>query len=300
MPGSNVETTDHTWVAELWPAELQFRHAIGLPQEEAAVTGREVVPRTLQGLLEWAFVGSNPAATDSTRSLLLQYRSPPLYRTPANVLYPVGIRVQGFVESCNLRALGSWSRDSSPSSALQHIILYGGVHEEVFGQYISAISEVTSYIYRSLNCALPEGGGFSSQRTTLFVARRVFTKITHRNRGRPSVLEPRDDPLLEARAVEHEWRVTEKPRVGAYIVDETNPSIGTFVAVDPMSVGPGDFVDVCVGFDIAYRPGRGGRKSQVQVHLNIEHVVLLVAAARATDMAVDATEVLVETPGLEF
>jgi hypothetical protein len=67
--------------------------------------------------------------------------------------------------------------------------------------------------------------------------------------------------------------VLKKLSVGVYVEDED----GNFKApCDALVFAEGDFVDVCVGFDIVSKKGRDGAMV-VQVHLNIEHVLLLVA-----------------------
>ncbi|KAK7038347.1 hypothetical protein R3P38DRAFT_2770617 [Favolaschia claudopus] len=216
---SNIETIDHEWVADLWPEPYQFTHALGIAKGDIQVHNYDVVPRTFQGLLAWAFVGHNPTALDMTRTVLLQYLHPPVYPNMPPKIFPVGVRVQGFVDSVNLRPLGNWTRGSSPSSALQHISLSGaGKYEAQFTHYVSAVNNIILFIYRSLN-GTPPNDNFLSQ-NSLFIARRVFTKVTSMNRDMPSMLNAEDDPMQEARFVEDTWKVTEKLNSGMFIADE--------------------------------------------------------------------------------
>lgn len=111
MPASHVEARDHTWLAMAWPPELRFPVALDIPHGGHALETYHVVPRTNAGLLDWAYVGKNRGERDHTRGLLLLYKNPRILRNaPGGLLCPVGIRVQGFVERCNLKALGAWSR----------------------------------------------------------------------------------------------------------------------------------------------------------------------------------------------
>jgi hypothetical protein len=66
-----------------------------------------------------------------------------------------------------------------------------------------------------------------------------------------------------------------KVSVGMY-VEEVEESEHFKVPCDAMIFTEGDFVDVCIGFDIVSKRGRDGWMN-VQVHLNIEHILLLVA-----------------------
>jgi hypothetical protein len=61
-----------------------------------------------------------------------------------------------------------------------------------------------------------------------------------------------------------------------YVEDDIDPVDGYKVPCDALVFNEGDFVDVCVGFDIVSKKGRDGRLN-VRVHLNIEHVLLLVS-----------------------
>ncbi|KAJ7301338.1 hypothetical protein DFH08DRAFT_827674 [Mycena albidolilacea] len=228
-------------------------HRAGIPMDGEDILNHMVVPRTDQGLLSWAYVGTNHSATDRSRTLRLMYKNPPLYKNnPPHVIYPVGVRVQGFVDTCNLRPLGNWKR-SPPSSALQCIVLSGGAGlDHQFSQYKAAISEIITYIYRCLNVHRPTSE--VQERSTIFAARRVFTKR----------LVPGTTRQTTPRSVETNWKVLDK---------------------------------VNVGFDIVSRGSRGGRT--VQVHLTIDHILLLSAAEKATVVG-PGPEVVEDVLGLRF
>ncbi|KAF8217217.1 hypothetical protein K438DRAFT_1748313 [Mycena galopus ATCC 62051] len=300
MAFSNIETGNHTWLALQWPEHLHFRHVLGIPSEEEPVKVWEVVPRTSQGLRSWAFVGPNPTVTDNTRTLQLLYKSPPLLpHAPVGTMFQVGVRVQGFVQSCNLNPLGNWSRDMAPPAATQFLLLSGGsTHGHVFSQYKTAVSEVVGYIYRSLHVNKPP----ETERDSRTMKHRVdASQITGRNRHQPSVLDTCDDPWGDTASVQDDWRVTTSPNVGMYIRNDSAEEPGDLVALDAHHIGEGDFVDVCVGFDIVHRPGKGRNSvPEVRVHLTIEHILLLCAATAAVPMAVDNVEYNVLAPGLKF
>ncbi|KAJ7500714.1 hypothetical protein B0H11DRAFT_1908588 [Mycena galericulata] len=273
MPASNIETVDHEWLVNEWPAHLRFLSALGISNEDQHMDGYQIVPRTYYGLRDWAYVGRNGRDHDMTRGFLLVYKDPPvLPNSPQNILCPVGVRVQGFIERCNFKPLGNWDTQRQPQTAIQFIVLSGGAHYgPVFSQYKSAVHEVISFIHKCLNSRAPAR---REEEESMFIGRRVFTKITSRNRKVPSALEPGDDPMEFAKTVEPNWRVTSKPNVG-------------------------DFVDVCVGFDIVSRRERADRPVTHQVHLSIEHVLLLASAQDAEPPAVEP-EFTIQGPGLSF
>lgn len=83
--------------------------------------------------------------------------------------------------------------------------------------------------------------------------------------------------MSDAVTVETNWKVLDKVNVGIFVPDNID---GEFVSMDPFHVWPGDFVNVCLGFDIVRRGTRGGKT--LQVPLTINHILLLSAAGTAT------------------
>ncbi|KAJ7084461.1 hypothetical protein B0H15DRAFT_802523 [Mycena belliarum] len=307
MPTSSIETDDHSWLASLWPEHLRFFHALDLKETVTEYERFSVVPNTTAGYREWAYVGRNPAERDATRGLLLLYKSPPSLRNaPHDALFPVGIRVQGFIERCNMKTLGTWASGRTPASALHFIVLSGGKeYADVFAQYKAAVRATVEYIFRCLDV---QPSVDDEDPDTMFITRRVFTKVTGSNRMKPSALERGDDPLGVCQAVERDWRILSKPSVGMYVADDVDPSESVIAPCDGMALTAGDFVDVCVGFDIMHKRTRTGEVS-VQVHLKLEHVMLLapaeenVAQIPHTDLAPKAegtTDVTVQNPGMTF
>ncbi|KAF8193079.1 hypothetical protein K438DRAFT_1969563 [Mycena galopus ATCC 62051] len=298
MVFSNIETPTHSWVADGWPQYLHFRHALGIAQDGDVVEGYEIVPLTAQGLLGWAYVDTNPSATDRSRTLRLLYKSPPIRNFPGNTIFPVGVRVQGFVKNCNLRAMGNYKRGGQAQSAVQMIVLGGGDHGLAFAPYKHGVAGVIAHIHHCLNVPPPQI--HPEQNDTMFIARRVFTLVTSKNCHMPSALSPGDDPTHDAAAIHDNWRVLKKLSVGMYVPDEQNLSESEFVPLDASEIRAGDFVDVCVGFDIVCRTIKG--KRTVKVHLTIEHVLLLLAGQPvAAEVPVPALEnVAEENPGLAF
>ncbi|KAJ7021405.1 hypothetical protein C8F04DRAFT_1273762 [Mycena alexandri] len=256
------------------------------------------VPRTYAALLDWAYVAKNPSARDHTRELLLLYKQPRILpNSPRGILCPGGVRVQGFVERCNLKPLGSWESGKSPQAAIQHIVLSGGTdNAHVFREYKSSVNEVIKYIMRTLGVAVPANFG-RDDLDSMFIARRVFTKVNSVNRRLPSALEPGDDPMDLCRAIESEWRVLKKVKTGMYMPGAMDPDDSINVPCAPMMISEGDFVDVCVSFDIVARRAKHNELT-VKVHLNIEHILLLVEGA---DIGVVEQEAAVfQDPGLSF
>jgi hypothetical protein len=63
-----------------------------------------------------------------------------------------------------------------PETAIQHIVLSGGKdHADIFRQYKAAVTEVSKYIYRTLDVSEPV---VREDPDALFVGRCVFTKVS--------------------------------------------------------------------------------------------------------------------------
>ncbi|KAJ7276035.1 hypothetical protein C8J57DRAFT_1505338 [Mycena rebaudengoi] len=177
MVSSHIETVHHTWLVDELPEVLRFKDALGFPKADEPVPNWQVVPRTHSAKLNWAYVGANPSAQDPTRSILLIYKYPHLYpNSPENIVHSVSIRIQGFVDKCNLRTLGNWEGSMAPQAAVQFITLSGGgIIDDQFLEYKQAVDEVVQYIYKSLNAEAPVTKWDESH--TLHATRRVFSKV---------------------------------------------------------------------------------------------------------------------------
>ncbi|KAJ7920232.1 hypothetical protein B0H13DRAFT_1867866 [Mycena leptocephala] len=111
MPVSNIETLNGLTVAAPehgslmnGPKNCAFT-AHNIPGPEQDIKTHALVPRNHVGLRGWAYVASNSVQHDSTRAVILFYKHLHVNPdAPANTVYPVGIRVQGFIE-CGLQAV---------------------------------------------------------------------------------------------------------------------------------------------------------------------------------------------------
>jgi hypothetical protein len=80
--------------------------------------------------------------------------------------------------------------------------------------------------------------------------------------------------------------VTNKLSSGRLLGGADAPS--DFEAFDARAFTEGDFVDVCVGFDIVSRRGPRRGETQYNVRMTLQHVLLLKSAS---DIEADRTEV---------
>lgn len=93
-------------VRDLWPSELPKLAAVA--DDSVSPGSGDRVPCSIEGMMEWAYVGKNYGARDKTRRHALLYIMrdvDPLHAPRVRV----SIRLQGFVERLDLRVLGNWT-----------------------------------------------------------------------------------------------------------------------------------------------------------------------------------------------
>lgn len=72
-----------------------------------AGTETSVVPADFGDVCQLFYVASDDAAQDRTRSLVLLHKAP-TWPVQPNTVYPLTVRLQGFVRSLQLAPLGTW------------------------------------------------------------------------------------------------------------------------------------------------------------------------------------------------
>lgn len=68
----------------------------------------QLVPTTFEGVVEWVFVKTYRGSRDWTRCYSILYRDPGEI-PPTKYQYPLVVRIQGFIKSCNLTPMGNWN-----------------------------------------------------------------------------------------------------------------------------------------------------------------------------------------------
>lgn len=80
-----------------------------LTEPQATSDELSLAPNTFAAICEWAYVARDMEAQDWTRSYCVLYREPEVaWAVENDMLYPVTVRVQGFVDKFNLSPLGCW------------------------------------------------------------------------------------------------------------------------------------------------------------------------------------------------
>ncbi|KAJ7209370.1 hypothetical protein C8J57DRAFT_1540385 [Mycena rebaudengoi] len=253
---SFIETEDHEWAVDAWPEGIQFGAGLNLPAYCAKNQAWVTVPIGLADMLDWAYVHRVRNAADYTREHLLLYKKPPA--TSDNALFPVGIRVQGFVLKAALAPLGTWDgKRNTAVSAIQTLALGCGGHEEPWRATIAALTSIQQLVHTAL-----VGGGYDD---------------SNYNRGHREIVDREADIVLpdniqESRDTPDEWMVTKKLSSGRLVCSVDNDY---FEPYDSRAIAEGDFVDVCIGFDIVAKRNFKRGEPTYQLRFTIQHIILL-------------------------
>ncbi|KAF8550784.1 hypothetical protein OG21DRAFT_1487490 [Imleria badia] len=236
------------------------------------------VPTTYEDICEWATVASKPLVVDCTCPFVLLYKQP--VETSASVIYPVTVRLQGFLGTHSLTLFRTWDgTETGVPSAIQQLTLHSDGHSEIWSHYVRAIEQIRCLIHVHL------GGSeknLSQPHYALHAQRRVFTKMNVHIRQQPSVVSVVEDQAGHANLLSNKWRIIDRIQVGRWNGNKA-------VAYSPTVLHEGDFIDVGVSFDIFVLPHR--HKSTVEqdrhtvcAHLNIEHVLQLCVTEDASEL----------------
>ncbi|KAJ7131645.1 hypothetical protein C8R43DRAFT_1133590 [Mycena crocata] len=265
---------------ELWPEAYRFATALGVPVDEATMLDWQLVPTELGAFGDWGYVYDNAASRERSRTKLLIYRQP---ADPApGIVYPVRIRIQGFIQRCNLRPLGAWEGEPDRAkAAIQSIQLHPGDLEgsaDAWRATVTAIDNLQAYTYSAMGVQGHPLPPIPAGERSLYFQRRVFTKVLNNSTG-PDRLRAGDDPYGWAAGVRKDWRVTRLLSMGRLFIDEDGAltaSVSAFrsAACDHTAFREGDFVDIGVSVDIAAITKRR-TTPRVDVHMTFQHILLL-------------------------
>lgn len=76
--------------------------------ESKIPAGWKLVPTTFEGVTEWVYIRSLCRPGDWTRSYTILYQNPGEVDN-TDALYPLVVRIQGFIKGFNLSPLGNWN-----------------------------------------------------------------------------------------------------------------------------------------------------------------------------------------------
>lgn len=152
------------------------------------------MPVTFEEICDWAYVSVSKVSNDQTRRHLVLYRSPEA--TLDLVVYPVTLRVQGFIERAKLIALGDWDgyvaiidlnlehvnraaprNRSTAMRAMQHLTLSCGGHLKPWLAFQTAIRHIRQLVHNTIGGPKHLVETVQRPNELMHFQRRVFTKV---------------------------------------------------------------------------------------------------------------------------
>ncbi|OBZ77797.1 hypothetical protein A0H81_02175 [Grifola frondosa] len=178
------------------------------------------------------------------------------------------VRLQGFIDSLNLKPLGNWNgHDHDAPRAIQFINLSSGGFMPPFTAQKEAMANLRAMISESVGGDTEHD---SLEGSNIVLKRRVFTRVrpTHTP---SSALRVGDDPTGKAARIASRWIVDHRISAAIQHVD------GRIVPATHMAFHKGDFVDVAVFAEVVTR--RTGRTTNVDVNFAVQSVVRLTSVS---------------------
>ena len=188
---------------ELWPQHVAVANIAdgydlvnGNGEPTSAMEDWQLVPTSFEEVCEWAYIIRDTSAGEWSRGYLLLYKQPGETAYP-DVLYPVTLRLQGFIKTCNLAPLGSWngcvgttiSDDESSQSimfrlqetavrATQHLSLHSGGFDEPWSHMQKGLRNIRQLVHNTLSRGSARHvEPIPDINEDIYLTRRVFSKV---------------------------------------------------------------------------------------------------------------------------
>ncbi|KAJ6549350.1 hypothetical protein B0H10DRAFT_2242907 [Mycena sp. CBHHK59/15] len=216
---SFVEDVDGNLGCELWPEEYCVSGALNVPVDTSTMAVNAILPHHYADLDMFMYVGRNPTTREASRNQDIFYCYVPVAAT--GTLCIVTLRLQGFVEACNLRALGNWGGSSYDAAGAIQFIRICGDGSPAWAVQLHAIDNIRALIQSSGDAELAP----MTDTLELRMSRRVFTKIMESNSTAVNTVHAGDDPDRWLNGVHANWRITSTLTAG--VLAPTEDVLGT-------------------------------------------------------------------------
>jgi len=100
---NTTEDSEGSLAKDLWPPPFAATIDKRSPQE---LEQWQIVPFTFADICEWAYIAKRHTTTDHTRLYNVLYRCPD---GDPSAIYPIVLRIQGFLGRFELSPLGAWN-----------------------------------------------------------------------------------------------------------------------------------------------------------------------------------------------
>ncbi|KIN97635.1 hypothetical protein M404DRAFT_32108 [Pisolithus tinctorius Marx 270] len=267
---SFLPSANHPLGADLWTGDLQtiVRNRVpvhGLQQWEC-------FPTSLCHMVEWATVARHPCAPDRRRSHLLVYKTLPVPE-PYDAMYPVSVRIYGFLDKFCVGEFGNWNGDSTRAAyAVQSLSLSSMGNTAAWRNQLDRLNLAATFASRVLKVPLPS----VQFRHHLHMQRKVFTKrLFDLQESQARHLSPIHDASAQNAHV---------PRLPEYPWEWNGPleilemqQDGNIMPIHEVLLSRGDFVEIDAEFDLVVVRTHATR-AHLRVFLTCKQILRLQSA----------------------
>ncbi|KAH7904133.1 hypothetical protein BJ138DRAFT_1107083 [Hygrophoropsis aurantiaca] len=142
----------------------------------ASLEDWQKVPATYSEICSWAQVARDPSSHERRRDNIIVYSNRP--SSEELTLFPISIRIQGFLEGCCLQRLGNWRGDpSNVHKAVHSLVLRSNGDERTWAPIHSAIAHLRQLVQRQLTANNLYEEPLTDPSEDLRLFHRVFQKV---------------------------------------------------------------------------------------------------------------------------
>ncbi|KIN95610.1 hypothetical protein M404DRAFT_34053 [Pisolithus tinctorius Marx 270] len=268
---SFLPSSNHVLAADLWPS-----HISRIIESHVHVTDLlewQHFPTSLSQFIQWGAVSQDHTVDKKSRSFLLVYKTI-LYNEPSSAVYPISVRIYGYLQHFSLGDVGNWEGDSSRAQyAVQTINLTGNDLDIAWKNQLDRLNLAATFASRALKIPLAQ----TQFRRQLYMQHKVFDKIP------PPSLQQLSASSTDPLQVNPHMRDGPHMPTGPWkwngpieILDLQKD--GTIIPIHEILLTSGDLVEVDAEFDLVIGRGRTGSK-HLQVFLSCKQVLRLQPAS---------------------
>ncbi|KAH7904556.1 hypothetical protein BJ138DRAFT_1119305 [Hygrophoropsis aurantiaca] len=252
-------------VQYLWPSEECKRLFTDTPIAEAQRW--EIFPTTVEDMVDWAEVIIDKNAVNTFRNRVLIYKASPTGSISTDVVYPVTLRLNGYIDRMDIKRLGNWDGNADNIRfAHQFITLVPGSSRDAWLATVGCLNTTATFISRALSIPLANETPFKNK---ISLQRKVFYQHP---RIKPITASFADDPKNWLANVPADWTLDDEVVVGR------KTDKGKIVHLSHMMLSPGDFVEVSAGFDIVFTRDPSTSRNTIKIYLAFEHILSILPA----------------------
>ncbi|KAH7906342.1 hypothetical protein BJ138DRAFT_1117661 [Hygrophoropsis aurantiaca] len=264
---SFLTSGDGILTMNLWPLAEKDR----LLKIASPTRSWEIFPTNIESMVEWAEVIKDTNVRSKYRNKIVVYKE--LSNGVGNIVYPVSVRLNGYIRNIDVGRLGDWDgKPENVHAASQTISLESNGCAEAWNSTLECLNLMAYFMSRTMNIPLEREKPFFRN---LVLQRKVF----YRSKREEAVTVPRsDDPNGLLQFLPNEWDLNEDLPIGQQLND------GSIKRYNRILLSTGDFVEVCASFDIVISRQSTFPRTSLKLFLCMSQILSIIRAPLSLEM----------------